>query len=366
MKLPAPVLRHTAVADLSPRGDFCLVLPLIVFSVAGLAAGEVALDLRIESFVVAPAHSPSAVVVVRNNGQAAFEGTVRVKPPEGWQLSPGEQEVTLAPGEVKRVAFIVRRGLIRESNRYPLEVSVTGSGTTLTHRQEVVTASAPYFKPTFDGNTEEWKDAIPVTWTTAGKKTVVSTYWNRRRFSLLVAVEEDELIPFQETPGGGAFDAVQVAISPQDTNTGTSPDDETTRYEFLLVSTAGGTEGRCFLLAEPGMKLSECQQPRRLAPLEYDDAKLAVSRRDGVTYYECSIPFKLMRDRIRPSEGREFHLSVLVHDPDGTGIRDWGQAAGLAPVDRNRLAWSTWQGVKWGDQPPFDNKTKWGLCSSKY
>jgi len=85
-----------------------------------------------------------------------------------------------------------------------------------------------------------------------------------------------------------------------------------------------------------------------------------------VTYYECSIPFRLLRDRIRPSEGREFHLSVLVHDPGGTGIRDWGQAAGMGPPERNRLAWSLWQGAKWGDEPPFDNKTHWGLCSSKY
>ena len=37
-----------------------------------------------------------------------------------------------------------------------------------------------------DGATEDWGDAIPVTWTTDGKKTVVSTYWNRRRFALLV------------------------------------------------------------------------------------------------------------------------------------------------------------------------------------
>ena len=366
MRLLGLLWHHAAVADASPRGVFCVVVPLIVFSLAGPAEAEVALGLRIESFVVAPAHSPSAVVVVRNNGRAAFEGIVRVEPPQGWQLSPTEQKVSLAAGEVKRVAFIVKRGLIRQSNRYPLEVSVTGAGTSVTHRQEVVTASAPYFKPTVDGNTEEWKDAIPVTWTTGGKKTVTSTYWNRRQFSLLVAVEEDELIPFQETPGRGGFDAVQVAISPQDTTTGTSPDDEATRYEFLFVSTGSGTDGKCFLLAEPGMKLSEGQKPRQLAPLEYDDAKLAVSRREGVTYYECSLPFRLMRDRIRPSEGREFHLSLLVHDPGGTGIRDWGQAAGMAPRERNRLAWSLWQGAKWGDQPPFDNKTKWGLCSSKY
>ena len=77
---------------------------------------------------------------------------------------------------------------------------------------------------------------------------------------------------------------------------------------------------------------------------------VAVSRTAGVTRYECSIPFGPMRDRIRPSEGREFCLSVLVHDCDGTGIRDWGQAAGLWSWQRNPLAWSRWQGDRWGKE----------------
>ena len=371
MRSLAPPACHARAANAAARGARSVVLFLTAFALAGLSlAGQVMAEepvaLRIESFLVAPAHSPSAVVAVANHGQAPFEGTVRVKPPEGWQLSPVEQPVSLAPGEAKRVAFIVRRGMIRESNRYPLEASVTGAGVTVTRRQEVVTASAPYFKPTVDGATEDWKDAIPVTWTTGGKTTVVSTYWNRRQFSLLVAVEEDKLIPCQEKPGPAAFDAVQLAISPKDATTGTSPDDEADRYEFLFVSTTSGTGAKCFLLAEPGRKLSEGQKARELGPLEYDDATVAVGRRDGVTYYECSIPFRLMRDKIRPSEGRELRLSVLVHDPEGTGIRDWGQEAGLGSCQRNRLAWSLWPGAKWGDEPPFDNKTEWGLCSSKY
>jgi hypothetical protein len=337
-----------------------------VFLTAGPAPAEEPVALRIESFVVAPPHSPSAVVVVKNHGESPYAGTLRVTPPEGWRVAPTEQEVSLTPGEAKRVAFIVKRGMITEANSYAFEATITGGGTTVTRRQNVATASAPYFKPTVDGQTDDWKDAIPATWSTGGKKTVISTYWNRRQFSILIAVEEDELLGFRKEPGPEGFDAVQVAISPQDAVTGTSPEDEAARYEFLFVATGNGTEGRCFQLAEPGMKLSEAEACRELAPLAYDDASVAVSRREGVTYYECSIPFRLMRDRIRPSEGREFHLSVLVHDTDGTGIRDWGEAVGLAPCQRNRLAWSQWQGAKWGDEPPLDNKTKWGLCSSKY
>ena len=68
---------------------------------------------------------------------------------------------------------------------------------------------------------------------------------------------------------------------------------------------------------------------------------------------------------IRAAPGREFCLSVLVHDGDGTGLRDWGRAAGLWPQQRNRLAWCLWQGAKWPKDPPFDNKIEWGFCSSR-
>ena len=55
---------------------------------------------------------------------------------------------------------------------------------------------------------------------------------------------------------------------------------------------------------------------------------------------------------------------LLVHDPDGTGLRDWGASAGLGPVERNRLAWCRWKGAVWPEAPPFDGKIEWGLCSS--
>ena len=48
-------------------------------------------------------------------------------------------------------------------------------------------------------------------------------------------------------------------------------------------------------------------------------------------------------------KGGEFCLSLLVHDPDGVGIRDWGEAVGLWPCQRNRLAWSRWPGARWAE-----------------
>ena len=327
--------------------------------------GEAPVALRMDSFVVAPAHMPPATVVVKNLRQTPYQGTVRLRLPDGWIGSPPEQTVSLGPGETGAVRFTIVKGRNSESNRYPVEIIAIGGGTTVTHRQNVSCASAPYFAPEIDGHTDEWADAIPVTFDVSGKNTVISTYWSRRQFSILIAVEEDEWIPFGAGRQNSAFDAVQLAISPQTSEEEVEADDVATRYEFLLAGTSSGTAGHCFQLATPGTKLSDLAEPRPLGPLDFAKAKLVVRRDQGVTYYECAIPFRSLKG-IRPSEGREFFLSVLVHDPDGTGLRDWGAAAGLFLWERNRKAWADWPGARWPEQPPFDNKTPWGLCSSKY
>jgi len=343
----------------------CLVCLSIATGLAGTASAEDSVALQVGSFMVAPAHLPPVIISVKNLGATAYDGTIRVKLPDGWKFVPAEQPISLSPGATEKVRFNIKEALTTEVNSYPVEVTATGGGATVTHRQKVVCTSAPYFKPEIDGRFEDWEDAIPAAFETGKKSTVISTYWNRRQFSILVAVEEEKLLPLKDGSPAGVFDAVQLALSPQKTVTGATEDAEATRYEFLLVSTGQGSEGKCFQLAEPGMKLSAGQTERRLADLEFEKAKIALGRKDGVTYYECQIPFRSL-SAIKAGEGREFFLSVLVHDPDGTGVRDWGQAAGLWPCQRNRLAWSRFPGSQFGDQPPFDNKTQWGLCSSKY
>lgn len=345
------------------------LLPLLFALLAAcgalpLSAAE-PVALRIDSLLVTPSHTPSAVVHVKNLTASVYEGTVRLIVPPGWSLKTEEHGVSLAPGETARQSFMIQRGTTVEENSYPLEAVATGEGATVRRQQNIVAAAAPYFKPSIDGDPGDWADAISVSWTTGGRATKVGTYWNRRQFALLIAVEEDRLVPAASLTDNGAFDAVQLAISPQEARTGQSDDDKTSRYEFLLVPT-GPASGRCYLLATPGLKCGETQSARPLEPLVYADAEIAVRREKTTTYYECAFPWKLMREDIRAGEGREFCLSLLVHDPDGVGIRDWGEAVGLWPCQRNRLAWSRWPGARWADQPPFDNKTPWGMCSSKY
>ena len=343
------------------RIALCLAVGHLVMGLSAVR-GDDPVALRITNMGVTPAHMPSVTVWVKNMSGAAYEGSVRLELPDGWRASVPAQDVSLAPGEVTGVRFTLHDAKNREENRYPLTAVAQGAGQEVRRSQEIVCASAPYFKPNIDGKVDDWEDAIPVTFVTKGKSTTICTFWNRRQLSVLVGVEEENLIPQGDD---GPFDAVQIALSQQNTKTSTSVDDEATRHEFLLTADGAGQGGRCFRLAEPGTKLSATQADRNLSELEIEDPKLAVWREGNTTYYEWGISFRSLSG-IRPSEGREFFLSVLVHDPDGTGLRDWGEAAGLWPSQRNQLAWSKWPGAKWRDDSPMDNKLEWGMCSSKY
>lgn len=338
-----------------------LIGTLLLGGVAAVVAAD-PVALRIANMQVAPAHMPAVKVWISNQSDKPYEGSATLQLPDGWTLAPSSQKVALRPGETTSVSFTIHDGKTREVNRYPLVAVVNGAGGEVRRSQEIVCASAPYFKPEIDGNAEDWKDSIPVAFATQGQHTTISTFWNRRQFSMLVAVEEDHLVP----PGQGQpFDAVQIAISPQNTQAAAIADQEATRFEFLLASGGAGERGRCYRLAEPGMKLDATQARRALEGSESEGSELAVWRQGNTTFYEWSVPFRSLTG-IKPSEGREFFLSVLVHDPDGTGLRDWGEAAGLWPCQRNRLAWSDWPGAVWPQTPPMDNKLEWGMCSSKY
>ncbi|MHB8900738.1 MAG: COG1470 family protein [Thermoguttaceae bacterium] len=342
-----------------------VVLPGVVLAGMVLAAGAGAgepVGLRVANMAVAPAHMPAVKVWIENRGEGPYEGELTLRLPEGWTLDPASQRVSLKAGETSSASFTIHDARTLEENRYPVSAVARGDGGEVCRTQEIVCASAPYFKPEIDGRSDDWKDAIPVTFVTGGKGTSISTYWNRRQFAMLVGVEEQELAPRRP---GEPFDAVQVAISAQGTATSTTADGQAGRWEFLLTAGGAGEESQCFQLAQPGTKLAETLNPRPLKGLEADGTELAVWREGNTTWYEWGVSFRDLAD-IRPGEGREFCLSVLVHDPEGTGLRDWGQAAGLWPSQRSRLAWSDWEGASWPKDPPMDNKVEWGMCSSKY
>jgi len=153
------------------------------FSPARDVFGNEPVALRIESFAVAPSSQPLARVVIKSLLDTACEGTVSLDVPDGWRIAPEAQPFSLGPGETAWVVFDVERGVSLEANSYPLAVSATVGGVVVTRKQDVVAASAPYFKPTIDGDPSDWEDAIPVTFSTGGCRTVIRTFWNSRQSS---------------------------------------------------------------------------------------------------------------------------------------------------------------------------------------
>ena len=126
---------------------------------------------------------------------------------------------------------------------------------------------------------------------------------------------------------------------------------------------AGDEEAARFRLIAPGEKLSTARGVRALEGLACEKVQAVVSRADGVTRYEIAVPFALLPN-LRPTTGREFCFSLLVHDPDGVGLRDLGEVMRLPPERRLPLAWCRWRGAKWPKTTPFDGKIEWGFCSS--
>jgi hypothetical protein len=165
----------------------------------------------------------------------------------------------------------------------------------------------------------------------------VRTYWSRRYFFILVEADEDKL---------GPGDAVQFAFAERDSTAD--------RWEYL-VRGAGEDSGKCLLLVNPGEK------PKK--PEEAPRSDVAVKREKDKTIYEIKVSLTAMR-ALRPTPGREFCFSLLVHDPDGTGLRDIGSVMGLPESRRSKKAWCDWKGAKWPEKPPFDGKIEWGFCSS--
>ncbi len=281
-------------------------------------------------------------------------------------MTPTQHTLKLGAGETRESPFAIESGSDRAANSYPLEIIVEGKGDRAVSKQQVVCASAPYFKPQIDGDLKEWKDSIPITFTTRGKRTVVRAYWNKRRFCLAVEVEEDRLVGYEARSGRSGMDAIQFALAKANAKTGARDTDKAARFEFLVAASGSGMgprEGECFSLVKPGDALAVCKHRRALGPLAAADAEVAVARAGGVTHYEISIPVRPMRV-LRPTPGREFCFSLLVHDPDGTGVRDLGDVMNMWESERNPRAWCSWRGVEWGEARPFDGKIEFGFCSS--
>ena len=141
-----------------------------------------------------------------------MSGTLSISGPADWRIAPDSQPLELAAGAEKRLAFNIEKARNVEANVYPFTIQARVGDRLVRCEQSVFVASAPYSKATVDGRPDEWQDAIPVSFEQQGKRTTISTFWHRKRFYLLVAVQEQQHVGYTGADGPPG-DAVQLAIS---------------------------------------------------------------------------------------------------------------------------------------------------------
>jgi hypothetical protein len=316
----------------------------IIFFLLALAAGAKP-QVRCRNFLVNPSTGPVGEIDVR--ADEAWSGKLSVTPPEGWSIEPAAFDVALAAKACRLFSYRVVKARENAENAYAFTLAVAGCGV---RTQIVRTASAPYGKPKTDGKLgDEWRDAIPIHFVTQGKRTVVRAYWNEVFFHVAVEVEEQALVPSGKKREDGAFDAAQLFIGPKGATTN--------RHEFL-VEPAGKSRATCRRLAALGA-------PSGSEAGGVPGATAAARHDGGVTVYEVALPLEAI-DGVRADAGREFAFSVLVHDPDGTGLRDLGAAMGRPEAERRArpACWTLWAGGCWAGAMPFDGGSEFGFCSS--
>jgi len=297
------------------------------------------LDLRLENLTVMPSTGPVVNAWARNATDAELTTTLRARWPAGWQVTPAEHPLRLEPGQVARVAYALERAADREGNRYEVTFEARVGSKLVTVPQTIVVATAPSLKPRCDGQLDDWRDAVPIAFETGGRATTVLMCWNRERVGLAVRVHEDAL---------GPGDAVQFALAPA----------RGKRWEFLVVA-----PNQAYLLLKPTDDPALTEQARPLAPLACAEVEAAVTRAGQETCYEVLVPTALVPE-LRPTTGRLFRCSVLVHDRDGTGLRDLGSVMNLWPTQRQARSWCRWPGAAFGTPLPFDPVAEFGFSSS--
>lgn len=327
-----------------------ILLILLMSSMTGATEDVGPVRMRIHNFIVNPSTGPVSEMTATNITNTPVTAELRPQYPTGWVVAPATQTLSLAPGESDVVSFAIEKAVDSMKNSYTVRLDILAGEDQYTQTQQVVCASTPYYRPTIDGDLSEWNDAIPLSWTTHEKKTVVRSYWNKKQFCLAVEVHEDELTD---------HDAIQFALAPGKSKTPTRREAQSNRHEFVVTARDGG---RCYQVLAPGDSMKQLSEARDLKAFPAKDAIVSIVRKGKITHYELALNLRAMRT-LRAAAGREYCFSLLVHDPTGTGLRDLGRIMTLPPAGSD-LAWSNWNGASWPDKKPLDGKIEFGFCSS--
>jgi len=309
---------------------------------SAVVAEDAPLRLRMENFTVTPSTGPVVGVQIENRSGKDLEAAVKVTWPEGWKGAPEEQKVTVKPGASATAAFTIEKAIDVGANRYPLTIEARSGDQVVRRTQQVVCATAPYLKPQLDGQLDDWKDAVPIDLPGEGGTTTVMTCWNRRQFCIAVRAERMKA------------GALQFVLAP-----GMAGD--AGRFEFVVVAPEADGLAQCFQLLRPGDDPAIAELERPLDGLESDTLDARVTRDGDTMCFEIVAPAKAFPG-LRPTPGRTFRFSLLLHAPDG--LRDLGAVMNLSDDQRSPRSWCRWKGASFGPVPPFDGDVEFGFSSS--
>ncbi|MDA3925974.1 MAG: hypothetical protein PF904_14855 [Kiritimatiellae bacterium] len=330
---------------------FSLFVLLLICSVEDSPAQS--LSIRPKNFIVTPSTGPVYEIIVQNNSSATWNGTITPTFKKDWRVTPLSQKVELKAGATNMLSFAIEFGSDLAANSYPVSINSDSGKEKKEIKTEVVCASTPYYKAKINGELDEWTDAIPISFTNKDKKTVVRSYWNKNNFYLAVEVEEEKLIGLADADKDCGMDAIQFALSPKG-------GDPAARHEYLVADSASmWSDDSSYLLTREG-KVSD---NKKLEEMVLKNSEVKVSRSGNITTYELSIPMKPMKN-LRATAGREYCFNLLVHDPDGTGVRDLGSVMNLSEADRSQASWRDWEFVQWNGYVPHGIGVEFGFCSS--
>lgn len=103
-----------------------------------------------------------------------INGTVKIEPPEGWELTETEKPISISPdmtgsGQVTTVKFGVSKKTQTKFNFYNFGITVTSSDGRVIFKKKiplsftnVVKADREYYTEDFDGNIDDWQNAYPI------------------------------------------------------------------------------------------------------------------------------------------------------------------------------------------------------------
>lgn len=282
-------------------------MTVIVFLFLTLAQGA---EVKVRNFTVNPSTGPLGAV----DGVGVFKGAVTLTPPAGWVIEPQTLNI-----EGPSAPFRVVKASENPQNSYLFTVEAGGK----TETQSVSVASAPYGKLVVDANPDPlWKDAIPLEWKTAEKKTILRMFWNEDNLYLAVEME-------------GGLKSLQYGF-------GFIKKNGTKIYHEFETDALGMTQ---HLYLEEGKVVKR--------PVGVKSVSLT---EEGKTRCEIELPIETI-EGIRFDAGREFYFSLIVQDTDGT-IRDLGERMNRPSSAKRKDAW---MGVQ---KELYDAWGIFGCCSS--